>query len=137
MKKATWSFYQRDGLGSVTRLTDGAGGTLATYRYNAFGAIRSQTGSSNTYGFTSRENEASLMYYRTRYYDPSAGRFTSSDSAGLCGGYNRYAYVGNNPANRIDPSGRLPSHLFDGGGGGGGWAEDGAEVAIQDAAPGP
>ncbi|HEX9341719.1 MAG TPA: RHS repeat-associated core domain-containing protein [Thermoplasmata archaeon] len=73
-------------------------------------------GASNTYGFTSRENEAALMYYRTRYYDPSAGRFTSSDSAGLCGGYNRYAYVGNNPANRIDPSGRLPSRLFDGGG---------------------
>jgi len=116
MKTGTWSFYQRDGLGSVTRLTDGAGGTLSTYRYNGFGGIRSQTGASNTYGFTSRENEAALMYYRTRYYDPSAGRFTSSDSAGLCGGYNRYAYVGNNPANRIDPSGKLPSHLFDGGG---------------------
>ena len=117
MKKAAWSFYQRDGLGSVTRLTDGTGGTLATYRYNAFGAIRSQTGSSNTYGFTSRENEATLMYYRTRYYDTTAGRFTSSDSAGLCAGYNRYAYVGDNPANRIDPTGRMASHLFDGGGG--------------------
>jgi len=90
---------------------------LATYRYNAFGAIRSQSGSSNTYGFTSRENEATLMYYRTRYYDLSVGRFTSSDSAGACGGYNRYAYVGNNPTNRIDPSGRISSHLFDGGGG--------------------
>ena len=117
MKQATWSFYSRDGLGSVTRLTDGTGGTLATYRYNAFGAIRLQTGSSNTYGFTSRENEATLLYYRTRYYDPSTGRFTSLDSAGLCAGYNRYAYVGNNPANRIDPSGRLPTHLFDGIGG--------------------
>ncbi len=49
MKQATWSFYQRDGLGSVTRLTDGTGGTLATYRYNAFGAIRSQTGASSAY----------------------------------------------------------------------------------------
>jgi RHS repeat-associated protein len=120
MKQATWSFYERDGLGSVSRLTDGTGGTLATYRYNAFGATRAQTGSSNTYGFTSRENEATLMYYRTRYYDTSAGRFTSSDSAGLCGGYNRYAYVGNNPTNQIDPRGQMFGRYIDGGGGGGG-----------------
>src|SRR5437879_11703443 len=62
-----------------------------------------------------------MMYYRTRYYDPSAGRFTSSDSAGLCGGYNHYAYARDNPANRIDPRGRavptLMGRLFDGGGG--------------------
>src|SRR5207247_11478774 len=89
---------------------------LATYRYNAFGAIRSQTGSSNTYGFTSRENEAILMYYRARYYDPSAGRFTSSDPAGLCGGPSRYAYVRNHPANLADPSGRWPTQRFAGGG---------------------
>jgi RHS repeat-associated protein len=118
MKQAAWSYYARDGLGSVTRLTDGAGGTLATYRYDAFGAQRTQSGASNTYGFTSRENEAPLLYYRARYYDPAAGRFLSSDPAGLCGGCNRYTYVGNNPANRIDPSGRIvSSHLFDGGGG--------------------
>ncbi|OLB13563.1 MAG: hypothetical protein AUH07_06085 [Gemmatimonadetes bacterium 13_2_20CM_70_9] len=116
-KTTAWSSYHRDALGSVTRLTDPAGTTSSTYRYDAFGAIRAQTGSSNTYGFTSRENEATLMYYRSRYYDPSAGRFTSSDSAGRCGGYNRYAYVSDNPANRIDPGGRwaMPSHLFDGG----------------------
>jgi RHS repeat-associated protein len=109
-----------DALGSVTRLTDTTGATASTYRYDAFGTIRSQTGSSNTYGFSSRENEATLMYFRTRYYDPSVGRFTSSDSARLCGGYNHYAYVDNNPANKIDPSGQGPLnpgyHMSDGGG---------------------
>ena len=57
------------------------------------------------------------MYYRTRYYDPSAGRFMSSDSAGRCGGNNRYAYVRDNPANSVDPAGKWASHLFDGGSG--------------------
>jgi len=104
-KTTVWYDYSRDALGSVTRLTDSGGATASTYRYDAFGAIRAQGGSSNTYGFTSRENEASLLYYRARYYDQSAGRFTSSDPSGLCGGYNRYAYVHDNPANRRDPRG--------------------------------
>src|SRR5436309_13901703 len=45
MKKATWACYQRGGHGSVTRLTDGAGGTRATYPFNALGASRSETAS--------------------------------------------------------------------------------------------
>jgi RHS repeat-associated protein len=42
-----------------------------------------------------------------RYYDPATGRFISPDRAGFSGGdVNLYVYVGNNPINRIDPSGR-------------------------------
>ncbi len=46
-----------------------------------------------------------LTYYRARYYEPSTGRFISEDSARLGGGINFYAYVTNNPTNRIDPFG--------------------------------
>src|SRR2546426_881726 len=114
-KTTAWSSYHRDALGSVTRLTDPAGTTSSTYRYDAFGAIRAQTGSSNTYGFTSRENEATLMYYRSRYYDPSAGRFTSSDSAGRGGGFQCLAYLTGKPAHPNAPGGRggVPRHPFD------------------------
>jgi len=117
-KTTAWYDYHRDALGSVTRLTDAAGATLSTYRYDAFGAMRSQTGSSNTYGFTSREREATLGLYfnRARYHDTSLGRFISKDPVGPCGGQNLYVYAGGNPVNRIDPSGMY----FDGGGGGGG-----------------
>ena len=106
-KTASWSSYQRDALGSVTRLTDSAGATASTYRYDAFGAIRAQSGSGNTYGFTSRENEIALGldYNRARFYDPAQGRFLSSDPTGLAGGMNGYAYAGANPVNRVDPSG--------------------------------
>ncbi|HEX9341306.1 MAG TPA: RHS repeat-associated core domain-containing protein [Thermoplasmata archaeon] len=105
-KTTAWYYYHGDALGSVTRATDSAGAMSSTYRYDAFGAIRAQSGISNTYGFTSRENEASLLYYRARYYDPSPGRFTSSDPSGMADGPNLYAYAGGNPVNRVDPSGR-------------------------------
>jgi hypothetical protein len=49
------------------------------------------------------------MDYNARFYDPLLGRFTSPDSivpdAGSVVGYNRYAYVNNNPVRYSDPSG--------------------------------
>ncbi|CCF85988.1 hypothetical protein NITHO_6480003 [Nitrolancea hollandica Lb] len=44
-----------------------------------------------------------------RYYDPSLGRWTQQDLPGSLTSpmtLNRYVYVGNNPCNAIDPSGR-------------------------------
>jgi len=137
-KTASWSSYHTDALGSVTRLTDSAGGTASTYRYDAFGGIRAQTGSGNTYGFTSRESEtgAGLYYNRARYYEPSAGRFLGADPTGLRGGMNRYAYVGGNPVNRRDPSGLRLDFGYAGGLGGFGIAEGAVIVALALAALG-
>jgi uncharacterized protein RhaS with RHS repeats len=47
----------------------------------------------------------SLNYYRARWYDPQAKRFITEDPIGLDGGINLYAYTGNNPINKIDPTG--------------------------------
>ncbi len=49
-----------------------------------------------------------LVYDRNRYYDPSAGRFTQQDPAGLAGGVNLYGYAGGDPANSSDPFGLCP-----------------------------
>lgn len=49
-----------------------------------------------------------LVYDRNRYYDPSAGRFTQEDPAGLSGGLNLYGYAGGDPANNSDPFGLDP-----------------------------
>jgi RHS repeat-associated protein len=49
--------------------------------------------------------EASLYYYRPRYYDPQGGRFISEDPIRFEGGLDFYLYVGNSPASFNDPFG--------------------------------
>jgi RHS repeat-associated protein len=59
-------------------------------------------------GLAARESdtETGLYYYRARYYDPTAGRFTSEDPIGFNSGQgNFYAYVGNSPVRNVDPFG--------------------------------
>lgn len=50
--------------------------------------------------------DTGLVHLGARDYDPSLGRFTSPDPAGIHGvRTNVYAYAGNNPVNRVDASG--------------------------------
>ena len=53
--------------------------------------------------------DKNLINMGGRHYDPMSGRFISPDpytSDGVVDiGWNRYAYVGNNPLNRVDPTG--------------------------------
>jgi RHS repeat-associated protein len=75
------SYYSVDGLGSVHLLTDAVGTTQDAYLYDAWGVIKSQTGTlANDFGYTAREfGEARLWYYRGRYYHAGIGRFGSED----------------------------------------------------------
>ena len=76
----------------------------AEFRASSFGNVRSQTGSSaNEYTYAGEQTDSTdLQYLRARYYDPAVGRFMSQDPLPLL---QRYAYVGNNPANFVDPTG--------------------------------
>ncbi|HEV2233469.1 MAG TPA: RHS repeat-associated core domain-containing protein [Terriglobia bacterium] len=103
------SYYEADGLGSITSLTSASGAVANTYNYDSFGNQTASTGSvSNRFYFTARENVAKtgLLYYRARYYDPSVGRFLNEDPAELSGGdINVYRYVSDDPVDWIDPDG--------------------------------
>jgi RHS repeat-associated protein len=102
------SYYEADGLGSVTSLTGTAGAVVNSYTYDSFGKKIASSGSlTNPLQYAGREfdNESSLYYYRARYYDPTTGKFLSEDPLRFSGGMNFYAYVKNDPADLADPYG--------------------------------
>jgi RHS repeat-associated protein len=47
-----------------------------------------------------------LYYYRARYYSPQLGRFLQVDPVGYKDDVDLYTYVGNDPADKSDPSGK-------------------------------
>ncbi len=100
-----------DGLGSVRGLTDPNENLVGTADYSVFGSISSQTGATSIFGFTGEQHDAvtSQIYLRARYLVPDIGRFSAADTvqpnAPGTQGYNRYAYVANNPTTWIDPTG--------------------------------
>jgi RHS repeat-associated protein len=102
--------YHHDQVNSVSAVSGHNGGTIQSTTYGAFGNTRSTTGASpNRLQYTGRENDnTGLYYYRARYYDPEIGRFISEDPLGFgAGDVNFYVYVGNNPVNFNDPSGKI------------------------------
>jgi RHS repeat-associated protein len=103
-------YYAKDGLGSVTALTDSTGNVVHEYKYSVYGEIVEENGDSveNPFTYTSREldRETGLMYYRARYYESGLGRFLSEDPVGFkAGDVNFYRYVGNQPVVFVDPFG--------------------------------
>lgn len=107
-RQGTTVFYNSDGLGSVTSLTDVTGALTNSYTYDSFGIQTNTAGAFfNPFRYTGREwdSETGLYYYRARYYDPSRGRFLSEDPIGWGGGQNPYSYVGNRPMAFVDPEG--------------------------------
>ena len=104
-------FYQVDGLGSVTELTDSTGLVARAYAYDSFGKIILQSGTLlNPYTYTGREldEETGFYFYRARYYDPRSGRFIGEDPIAFENGdTNHYRYVLNNPTRFVDPTGRI------------------------------
>ncbi len=101
-------YYHQDALQSVVAVTDGFRNKIATYGYDVYGKIKSNTGSlENEILYTGRwlDSDTGLYYYRARWYEPSTGRFISRDPIGIDGGINLYGYVGNGPVNKSDPKG--------------------------------
>ena len=118
-------YYVFNGQGDVIGITDGTGNMLARYTYDAWGkplTITDGAGAdvsgnashiANVNPFRYRgyyyDKESGLYYVGSRYYDPQTGRFINADGYVSTGqgltGNNMFAYCGNDPINRSDPSG--------------------------------
>jgi RHS repeat-associated protein len=109
LRSSTTSYYQADGLDSVSSLSNAAGALAQTYTFDSFGNQTASSGSlTNSFRYAGREfdTETGLYYMRARYFDPATGRFLSEDPTGFDGdAVDFYGYAGENPTNSIDPFG--------------------------------
>jgi RHS repeat-associated protein len=92
---------------SQSAFTDDSGNVVGREFYEPFGASTT-SGTVGLFGYTGQlQINASVYYYRARFYDSVTGRFLSEDPLGIAGGMNMYAYVGGNPISFVDPLGLL------------------------------
>ena len=106
------TFYGYDGNGNTRYLTGTNTAVSDTYAYDAFGASLTSSGSTaNDYLYAGEQYDPTLALYflRARYLNTGSGRFSTRDN--FPGDtenpitLHKYLYVGNDPANKIDPSG--------------------------------
>ncbi len=112
---ATYALYH-DRLQSLIAASDATEALVSEYSYDSFGNIIALSGTKLTdFAFTGRpfDDESGLYYFRARYYDPVAGRFTSPDPLGFVNGIDLYAYTNNTPLNNLDPTGEFLDTLLD------------------------
>ena len=103
-----------DRLGSIRRVVDMTGKTVAHSDYGAYGELNGAHGFAplNLYaGMVCDEH--GLYYARQRYYDPLLCRFISLDSSigtyQIPASYNAFHYAANNPYRYRDNLGRQPT----------------------------
>jgi len=74
--------------------------------------VRGTSTTGRAFGFTGEQTDAetALLHLRARHYNPATGRFLAADTvepnAPGTQGFNRYAYLANNPTTLTDPGGQ-------------------------------
>lgn len=96
-----------DQLNSVRALADTTGTIVATYTYDAYGAMTAKTGTATTplqFAGQYEDAETGFYYLRARYYDPVTAQFLCRDPL-VPLTKQPYLYASDNPLNATDPSG--------------------------------
>ena len=108
--------------GDVIALYSWTGTKVAEYSYDAWGNCTIVSDTSGTgiatlnpmrYRSYYYDSNLGLYYLQSRYYDSEIGRFINADnqiSTTDVTGLNLFSYCGNNPINRVDPTGHAWYH---------------------------
>jgi len=113
LRSGATDYFERDGLGSVTSLSNSAGALANTYTFDSFGKLTASTGTlTNRFQYAGREfdSETGLYYNRARYYDRNVGRFISEDPTEFRGGIDFY---GGWPISRYHSPSHVSQHQRD------------------------
>ena len=138
--KTTRIYYEKNLQGDVTGLLDARGAKIASYTYDAWGNVITDTEKSFCYegyevpfelnhvlyrGYyydgscTDTESDTNLYYLQSRYYDAEVRRFVNADdvsvlSVELCSIFedNLYIYCNSNPVNNSDQNGYIAQAII-------------------------
>ena len=140
--KTTRIYYEKNLQGDVTGLLDARGAKIASYTYDAWGNVITDTEKSFCYeGYevpfelnhvlyrghyydgscTDTESDTNLYYLQSRYYDAEVGRFINADDVSIFDVRlnaifqdNLYCYCNSNPVNFADNGGFAITGTFKG-----------------------